>query len=547
MSTRILGIDFGTSRTVFSMTSTKARSEPEIVVIDKKPFVETIMRLDDSGSIELFGTEAWEKIDEAPERTFYEFKMGISKVGTSEQDQPATTEVAETRFTPQQLGLMFLRRAREKIEKLVFNESSLADEVIITVIGYPAEWNEKQRMTTIDMAQEAGFPNVHGCEEPLGVIYYHDYKGDLSVDHEQTILVYDFGGGTSDVVVVKTVANEKPQVLGIGGALNLGGRDFDKAIYNILLVQCGLSPQSMDPRDVVTIRRAGRTLKEKLAVAYHDGRNNVESTVYLYGTRAQKRLHLDLPTFEKCCEPLIHRFSEPVNDALNRADTAREAINLSILAGGSARMHYVRKALDELFPNDVSFQSPDPSEVVAKGLAIYGRFFQGEKVVDSLQSSTLGGSKSSTNPEFPRHVRSDNSHISSRLSSFWGQLATRGKIGICIGILSLAFLFMLAIGGSNSIKSGNLVEEIRRYAELGDAEAQFEIAERYFYGKGIQQDILEAYKWYYISSRLGYSNSEKKIRDLRKRRWLLFSSEISQDDANRIEKEADRLIQRNRW
>jgi len=555
----ILGIDFGTSRTVFAMTTTKARFEPEIVEVDGNPFVETILRLDHSGTIELYGTEAWEKIDEAPDRTFYEFKMGISKIGTSEQNQPATTEVAEARFTPQQLGLMFLRRTREKIERHHFNGASLADQGIMTVIGYPAEWNEKQRLATIAMAQKAGFPNVQGCEEPLGVIYYHHYKGDLSVDKEQIMLVYDFGGGTSDVVAVKTLADEKPKVLGIGGSSNLGGTNFDTAVYNALLEEQRLDPQSMDSRDIVTMRRAARTLKEKLAASRDDGRDRVESTVTLHGIRAQKRLWLDVHSFEQSCSAMIERFPEPVWDALNRADVAPEDIDVSILAGGSARMHYVRKALDDLFPNDIVLQSTNPAEVVAKGLAIYGRFLQGEKIIVSPQTtaatgqSNPGSGPATATPNSPNNPQTATSETLSKASKFWGKLSNRGKMLLAAGIVGLVMLpIMMLKGGNDDVqpvaeaaktpaveekeKSVSIeewanmpIDELQIHAEAGNADAQYELSDRYWFGKGVTENKHTSAEWTRKAAEQGHLSAQSDLG------WMYRSGEgVPQSDTQSV-------------
>lgn len=363
-TSKILGIDFGTSCTVFSMTSTASRFEPEMVEIDGKPFVETVLRLDEAGEIELFGTEAWEQIDDAPERTYFEFKMGVGHTGATKTG----SEVAEGRLSARELGVIFLRRCREKIERQHYNGASLAEHGLVTIVGYPAEWTEKQRQETLAIATDAGFPNVRGCEEPVGVIYYRHYKGDLSVDKAQTMLVYDFGGGTSDVAVVRTKEDEKPRVLGVGGTKDLGGRNFDEAVYSFLIEQADIDKTQLKPRDVVALRRTARMLKEKLSSALSDGRDSVESTITLHGLRAQKRLRLTAENFDNCCSALIRRFPDPAWEALNRADVAPNEINVSILAGGSARMNYARKMLDEVCPKDVILQSINPAEVVEKWL-----------------------------------------------------------------------------------------------------------------------------------------------------------------------------------
>lgn len=507
---KILGIDFGTSRTVFSMTSAEARFEPEIVEIDGKPFAETVLRLDESGDIELYGAEAWEHIDQAPERTYSEFKMGV---GCDVEEFPQVSMPRGTvsrGYSPRELGILFLRRSREKIERQHFNGASMADSDILTVIGYPAAWNEKQREETLAIAREAGFPNVRGCSEPVGVIYYHHYKGELSVDSHQKMLVYDFGGGTSDVAIVQTHASGKPKMLGVGGAEDLGGRNFDAEIYKALLEQCGLDQGNIDHRDVVSLRRATQNLKEKLAAAISDGRDRVESTVTLYGLRSQKRLELSVSDFEEACRPLIERFPEPVWSALNRADVSPETVDISILAGGSARMHYVRKALDDILPNDIVLQSLNPGEVVAKGLAIYGRSLTNEKgevfpvVSDSGQAVGAKG-VSPKNEGYPVEVSKKRSRKKGGFPmNFLNRLSTRGKWAMGGSIVLIAAIVLVFLNSSPS----DPIEKLRKTAEKGDVEAQFELGRMYLNGDGVPESMDQASTWFGKAAENGHVRAQ---------------------------------------
>lgn len=387
---KILSVDFGTSCTVFAITNTTSQFEPEIVEIDGKPFIETILRLNQEGDIELFGTEAWEQIDDAPERTYLEFKMCVGQSGVVKTGSGIT----EGQLSSRELGIIFLRRCREKIERQHFNSTSLADQELTTVIGYPAAWTEKQREETLIIAAEAGFPNVQGCAEPVGAIYYHHYKGDLSLEKNQTILVYDFGGGTSDVAVVRTERSKKPNILSVGGTRDLGGRNFNESIYHFLIEQAGIDKNQLNSSDIVSMRRVARQLKEKLSAAVSDNRESVESTITLHGLKTQKRLQLTVQDFERTCKALIQRFPDPIWEALNRADVAPKNITVSILAGGSARMHYTRKVLDEVIPDSLKLQSVSPAEVVAKGLAIFGQISQNHNVLSAQRPESTFPSES---------------------------------------------------------------------------------------------------------------------------------------------------------
>jgi TPR repeat protein len=343
------------------------------------------------------------------------------------------------------------------------------------------------------------------------------------------------------VAVVQTRADEKPKVLGIGGAVNLGGRNYDQSVYDLLVRQCGLEGQHLEPRDMVTIRRAARSLKEKLAAALHDGRQWVESTVTLHSLRAQKQLRLDVKDFESCCGSLIERFAEPIWEAMNRADVAPEHIDISILAGGSARMHYVRETLDALFPNDVVFQSLNPGEVVAKGLAVYGLSLTGE--LSPASSTQASGNPGLASHQIPVQEKAG-PHPTGRSAyrkgtkgtksgGFWNALSGKGKMAAVGGVLSVLVLSVVFLMGGkedvpqttvSAVTSSSTVaapqpvvktnpmtaganpatmdelkkmslEEIRKRAEAGETEAQYWLGEKYFKGDGIPQSDTRAAEW----------------------------------------------------
>ena len=520
--------------------------------------------------------------------------------------------------------MIFLRRTREKIERQHFNGASLTEQGVVTIIGYPAEWTERQREETLAMAREAGFPDVQGCEEPIGVLYFQHYKGDLSVDRGQIVLVYDFGGGTSDVAVVRTRAGEKPKVLGCGGANNLGGRNFDEAVYTLLLKQSDLNAQALDPRDAVTIRRAARTLKEKLPAALADGKDSVETTVTLHGLRSQKRLRLTSRDFEECCGTLIRMFSDPAWEALNRANISPKEIDISILAGGSARMHYVHKALDDMFPEDMVLQSLNPGEVVAKGLAVYGRVLQGEKIAALSQVETETGSDATVAASSHGSPQGFVKPNSSGTRRFWGKFLGRGKLLVAAAVIGLFLItaqsWKIRGQASNANQPIDLtsmsIGEVLKLAESGIAEAQFRAGNIYYEGDkvnksyeqaahwyklaaeqdhreaqnmlghlyyngygvresntmafklfmksaengcrssqynvafmyekgyGIEKNYYESYKWYYISYMLGDQDAKDKMKKL-KQGWIF--KDVSEEDALRIERNADELIRSKGW
>ena len=366
----ILGIDFGTTTTAIGMTSEASRFEPELVEVDGITTVESVLRLDPAGErVEQIGREAWEEISLYPDRTFYAFK---SKTGVNyEYKFGAAGRV----FTGKDLGVLFLRVIREKIERQQFNGVSLKDSDVTCVIGYPAEWSDKQKSLIVGVAEEAGFPNVVGCEEPLGVVYYHHFKGDLSVNKDQIILVYDFGGGTTDVAIVRTSKGELPEIIGFGG-IDLGGHHFDENLRQIFSAKMSMSlgMAQLTPSDQALTKRYSRMIKEKLSVAQDGGSDKAEITIPMLETsKSHYRMALDAEEFERQCENFIKRFDEPVDAALLKSGIGKNEIDVVITAGGSGRLHYVREKIKSAFPDSLKIQSTNPQEVISKGLAIFGR------------------------------------------------------------------------------------------------------------------------------------------------------------------------------
>lgn len=368
----LIGIDFGTTTTAISCTRISATFEPELIEIDNQRTTESVLRLTDGNEIEIIGLRAWEEIGDAPERTFYEFKL---KVASKE-----ILQLPEGPGTARDIGIIFLRNLREKIERGLFGNSPLkeidAKEGIKTVIGHPSGWSEAQRKATISMAEEAGFPNVEGCEEPIGALYYHYYLGDLSLDKVQKVLVYDFGGGTSDVAIISTTGAEEPRVIATSGIADLGGRNFDEIIasaWEEKLLQETYKTK-MSNRDKAWVRRHSRRLKEKLSIAVEGKGNSASETIPILQCKGDRdTFSMDVTSFETMNADLITRFSEPLWDAMSGASLDASDIDIVILTGGSGRFYFAREKLKEMFPNAQILRSANPQEAVSKGLALYSK------------------------------------------------------------------------------------------------------------------------------------------------------------------------------
>ena len=373
-----LAVDFGTTQSSVAILTESSTREPQVVEINDGQRVvkaiTTAMQLDVTGNIAYFGAKALSKSEDAPERTFQNFKVYL---GENAGAYRALT--GQDKYTPDKLALMFLTHLRKLIEEHYFNGAKLSSMTELScIIGCPSDWDEVRKENLKGIAQSAGFPMIRLCDEPIGVIYYNHFFGGLKLSKSQNILVYDFGGGTTDVAIAKVNVSDsgkiEPSVLSVGGLPNLGGMNFDEAIVNHYLAEnhydLSTVPIKSQIHDRWVIGLAAREVKEDLSC-----KESIEKTINrlkVSGGEKPQKLVLSRAAFNATCAELIERFDEPVYDALTYAGLSAEDINFVILAGGSSAMPFVREKMSGIFSDKKIIMSPS-TEVVAQGLAVFGR------------------------------------------------------------------------------------------------------------------------------------------------------------------------------
>ncbi|MDR1482547.1 MAG: Hsp70 family protein [Synergistaceae bacterium] len=550
-----LGIDFGTTQTSVARIGEKTKYEPEIVEIDGKKSVYTVLRLDAAGNVALFGDEALDKIHEATKDTFYNFK---TEIGSGETYRSSSGK----EYSPEDLALLFLSHLAQKIAKGYFNALSLEKVADLScVIGCPAAWDKDRRRVLVNLAQEAGFPNVICCDEPVGVIYYCSYRGDLSLTSPLNVLIYDFGGGTTDVAVEEVspdddgVIRKIPMILSISERPelgDLGGRNFDEALKDYFIGQMGASEEFFDLKDLRALEMSSKRLKENLSNKVNDGKNSAEEEFYLSSKKGFHKLALSKDDFEQVCKPLIDRLKEPIDSALNRQPSLNaESIGCVILAGGSSRLYYVKKGIKDLFPNSEIVVSANPVEVVAKGLALYGRFSAlGPNVVPARPKDAQDKEAKAAGLRRRTEERADSENVDSPLRKRrwrpW-QVFERDK--------------KTAGRGQEAKKNDDISAELSRRktaeqcikaARNGDMYAVASLRKMSEEAGAMYEknDRKTAYMWYYIASSYGSAPAKDKLDALRGKGWLngagwrkmLTFSWLSKKDSESAEREASEIM-----
>lgn len=230
------------------------------------------------------------------------------------------------------------------------------------VITVPAYFDEAQRQATKDAAKLAGLEVLRLLNEPTAaaVAYGLDSKNDDSNKQEHIYLIYDLGGGTFDVSLLKMTEGVF-EVLATGGNSALGGDDMDRQIMGWLLTQAGLSPKDLTAQQRTHIARQAEAYKQALT---HE--DSVEVALDIANTQWQGRLTSE--DLVKIVEPITRRTLSTCEQVMRDANIDMSQLDEIIMVGGSTRMPVIQKAVAEFF-DKAPLSHLNPDEVVALGAA----------------------------------------------------------------------------------------------------------------------------------------------------------------------------------
>ena len=263
-------------------------------------------------------------------------------------------------YTPQELSALILQKLKTDAE------AYLGETVTEAVITVPAYFNDAQRQATKDAGRIAGLNVRRIINEPTAAALAYG----LDNGRTQTVMVYDLGGGTFDVSLIR-IGDGIVQVLSTCGDNYLGGDDFDERIVNWMAEQCKASHGV----DLTTDRVAMQRLREEAEKAKKElsSAKQTELSLPFLTTTAQGALHLQLTLtrakFEELCADLIERTALPVRNALSDARLSASDLDQVLLVGGSTRIPAVQAKVMRMTGLEPS-RSLNPDECVALGAAV---------------------------------------------------------------------------------------------------------------------------------------------------------------------------------
>ncbi len=374
-SDRIIGIDLGTTN---SLVAYMEKDRPVVIPgEDGLNLVPSVVALDENDQI-VVGNAARKYLIETPERAVYSVKRLMGRGVEDIQDELklfpfrladdlAPGEVLRIKlgnktFTPPEISAFILRQLKRNAERY------FAAPVTKAVITVPAYFNDAQRQATKDAGRIAGLEVLRLVNEPTAasLAYGLDEKKD------GTVAVYDFGGGTFDISILK-LHEGIFEVIATNGDTHLGGDDIDNLLIAIAIddIQGDLDFDVRRNAEVVqAIRKA--VIDAKIALSANE---STALDVELPGGRRYQR-QITREQFEQLIQPVVNRTVGPVKQAIKDADVTVQQIDEAVLVGGSTRIPLVRKLVEEMFQRK-PHADLNPDEVVALGAAVQANILAG--------------------------------------------------------------------------------------------------------------------------------------------------------------------------
>lgn len=378
---KVIGIDLGTTNSVVAVME---GGKPTVIPNSEGSRTTASVVAYTKNGDRLIGQIAKRQAVINPENTFYSIKrfVGRKKEEVVQEQQQSSYKVKTDTsgkiklecpalskdFAPEEISAQVLRKLVEDAGKY------LGESVTQAVITVPAYFNDSQRQATKDAGQIAGLDVLRIINEPTAASLSYG----LDKQSNETILVFDLGGGTFDVSILE-VGDGVFEVLSTSGDTHLGGDDFDRKVVDWLIQEF----KDLEGIDLSQDRQALQRLTEAAEKAKIELSHLTQTDInlpFITATNTGPK-HLDYnitrAKFEDLCSDLINRCKTPVNNAIKDAKLDVSKIDEIVLVGGSTRIPAIQQLVKQII-GKIPNQSVNPDEVVAIGAAIQAGVLAGE-------------------------------------------------------------------------------------------------------------------------------------------------------------------------